>query len=182
MAIGGGGAQFLVRNVEENAVQVIAGFLGADRKAGAVDQLGQRGCGQFEAGRQVAFDDHREIVTRQGRQAEAAAPGLHRHAVVRRFQADLAAIGQFAGNIEQQVRRYGDRSGAFDRDCAQAFHDLQVKVGRHDPHRAVARCFDQHVRQDRNGIAPLDDGLDVRQALQERRAFDSGLHGTIVSP
>src|SRR5690606_11945223 len=30
--------------------------------------------------------------------------------------------------------------------------------------------------------APLDDGLDVRQATKQRCAFDRGLHGRLMSP
>lgn len=103
--------------------------------------------GQLEAGRQVAFDDHREIVARQGRQAGAAAPGLDRHAVLTGFQADLAAIRQLAGNVEQQVRRHGDRTRPFHRYHAHRFDHLEVKIGRHNPHRPAGRGLDQRVRE-----------------------------------
>ena len=57
-----------------------------------------------------------------------------------------------------------------------ALVDLQVEVGRHQPDRAVVARLDQHVGQDRDGVAPLDHRLDMAQALQECRPFDRRLH------
>ena len=57
-----------------------------------------------------------------------------------------------------------------------AFVDLQVEVGRHQPQRAVFTRLDQHVAEDGDGIAPLDHRLDMAQALQEGRPFDRRLH------
>ena len=39
-----------------------------------------------------------------------------------------------------------------------------------------ARRLDQHVRQDRNRVAPLDHRLDVAEAFQKSRPFDRRLH------
>jgi hypothetical protein len=35
---------------------------------------------------------------------------------------------------------------------------------------------DQHVAEDRNGVAALDHAMDVAQRFQELRAFDGDLH------
>ncbi len=118
VAIGGGGFQqrfVFIGHVQENAVEVIARFLGRNREAGAVDQFRQHARGQFKTGRQVAFDDHREIITRQGRQLEVGTARLDLKPVVAGGQADLTAFGQLARNIEQQMRRHGDRACLFDR-------------------------------------------------------------------
>ena len=177
VAVSGSSAQLIIGYVQENTIEVIARFFGADRKFGAIDHLREQRCAQFKAGRQITLDDHREIIARQGRQRKPAAPGFDGHPVVGRFQADLTAIRQLARDVEQQMRRNGDRARDLDRDRAQAFDHLQVQIGCHDLERAIRRRLDQDVRQDRDRIAPLDDGLDVRQALQKCRAFDGGLHG-----
>jgi hypothetical protein len=53
--------------------------------------------------------------------------------------------------------------------------DLEVEVGglqRQPP----AFGADQHVAQDRNGVAALDHAMDVAQRFQELRALDGNLH------
>ena len=57
-----------------------------------------------------------------------------------------------------------------------ALVDLQVEVGRHQPERAVLARLDQHVGEDRDGVAALHDRLDVAQALQEGRPFNRRFH------
>ena len=162
--------------MQENAVQIVTGFFCRDRETGAVDQFGQRLGRKFETGRQIAFNDCREIVTRQCRERETAATGLDRHAVIRGFQTDLAAFRQLAGDIEQQVRRYGDRASAFHRGGAHILDHLQVEIGRHHFDRSGFVSLDQHIRQDRNGVAAFDHRLNVGQTAQQRSAFDCGLH------
>ena len=59
---------------------------------------------------------------------------------------------------------------------------LQVEVGRHDPDQPVGRGLDQHVREDRDRVAPLDHRLHVRQAAKQLGAFDCGLHRSSSNP
>ena len=44
--------------------------------------------------------------------------------------------------------------------------DLDVEVGRRQPELAVTR-LEQHVGEDRNGVAPLDDALHMGERLEE---------------
>jgi hypothetical protein len=37
--------------------------------------------------------------------------------------------------------------------------------------------FDEHVSENRNGVAPFDDSLDQRKTVHERLAFDDYSHG-----
>lgn len=172
----------LVRDVEEDAVEVIARFLGRDGEPGAVDQFGDGARGQFETRRQIALDDHREIVARQGRQREAAAPGLYRHPVFGRLEADLAAIGQLAGDVEQEMRRDRDRARVLDACGVHMLDHLEIEIGRHDLEGVVAIGLDQDVGEDGDGIAPLHHRLHVTEAAKQGRAFDGGLHCIGSSP
>src|SRR3546814_20359424 len=55
----------------------------------------------------------------------------------------------------------------------------QVHVCR-SQRQCLAVRLDQHVGQDRNGIAPLHDALYVREGLEERRAFNGQLHDRML--
>ena len=104
VAIGRCGFQdglIIIGNMQENAIEVIARFLGRDGKPRAVDQFGQKLCRQLETGGQIALYDHGKVITRKRRQLETASPGLDLHPVLANFKADLGAIGQFARNVEQ---------------------------------------------------------------------------------
>jgi len=56
---------------------------------------------------------------------------------------------------------------------------LHVQVGGGE-RQAVAPGAQQHVGQDRNGVATLDHALDVPQGPEKRGSFDGQLH--MVSP
>ena len=175
MAVGRGGLQLLVGNMQEDAHQIIAGLLAGDGEAGLVDDLAERLGRKLEPGRELALGDHREIVARQGRQVEARAAGDDLHLAVGGGELDLAALGQLADDVEEGVGAERGRAGLADL-CGDAFIDLQVEVGRHQAERAVLARLDQHVGQDRDGVAPLDHRLDMAQALEEGRPFDRRLH------
>ena len=167
--------QRIVRHMQEDAVEVIARFLGGNREACLVDDLFERVRRKLEADGKLALGNDREIVTREGAERKARAPGDDGHPPFRGGQLHLRSFGQLAGNVEKRVRRNGRRAGLFDAG-GDLLVDLEIKVGRHQLDRAVRRRFDHHVRQDRNGIAPLDHGLDVAQALQQGCAFNRRLH------
>ena len=92
-----------------------------------------------------------------------------------------AALGQLARDIEQRVRRNGGRARLIDRG-RDRFVDLQIEIGRHQLQRALGGRLDQHVGQDRDGVAPLDHRLDMAEALQKGRAFDRRLHHQSPGP
>jgi hypothetical protein len=52
--------------------------------------------------------------------------------------------GQLPDDVEQRVRRHGDRAGLVDRG-GDRLVDLQIEIGRHQPHRAARLRLDQHV-------------------------------------
>ena len=56
------------------------------------------------------------------------------------------------------------------------FVDLKVEVGGHQPQRPVLARLDQHVGEDRDGVPPLHDRLDVAQALEEGRPLNRRFH------
>jgi hypothetical protein len=37
-------------------------------------------------------------------------------------------------------------------------------------------CFDQHIGEDRNGVAPLDDAMHVPKRFKQDRTLDGDLH------
>ena len=57
--------------------------------------------------------------------------------------------------------------------------DVQIGGAEHD---VVAVGLDQHVGQDRNGVAPFDDGLRLGDGLQKRGTFDAEFHGLFPCP
>src|SRR3546814_3121469 len=97
--------------MQENAVQIIARFFRGDREARLVDDLDERSGGQFKTDRQITFRDHREIVARQGLQAEAGATRIDLHLALSRAQRYLASFGQLTNNIEQSMSRTSGRAG-----------------------------------------------------------------------
>ena len=175
VAVGRGGAQLVVDDVEEDPHQIIARLLAGDGEARLLDDLAKRRGGKLEAGRKLALGDHREIVARQRRQVEARAAGDDLHLALGGGQFDLAALGELADDVEEGVGRNGGRAGLGDVG-RHAFVDLQVEVGRHQPDRAVLARLDQHVGQDRDGVAALHDRLDVAEALQEGRPLNRRFH------
>jgi hypothetical protein len=61
--------------------------------------------------------------------------------------------------------------------AANAFDDLKVEVGGGQPYGSGVG-LNQHVRQDRNGVAALHDALNMVERLQERGALDDHTHSS----
>src|SRR6185295_9031238 len=57
----------------------------------------------------------------------------------------------------------------------QRFGHLQVEVGRLQRQAGIFGA-DQHIAEDRDGVAALDHAMDVAQRFQQLRAFDGDLH------
>ena len=179
VAVGRDGAEPRLRaladHVEVDAVQVVARLLGGDGELRAVDQPLQHLGGEREGDRQLAGIQIGKIGIGQHLQREARAAGLQRHGLSRaRIERDLGAVGQLAHDVVEHVG--GDGAGARLLDRGRhAVDDLHVEVGRLQ-RELVAIGAQQHVGQDRDGVAPLDDAMDVVERLQEVRPFDSDAH------
>ena len=165
----------LVRDVQVDAVQIVARLLGRDGEAGLVDDLAERRGRQLEAGRQIALGDHREIVARQRRQGEAGAAGIDLHPPLGGDQLDLAAFGQLADDVEQGVGGTVVAPGSVTLASTVSLicRSRSVAISRS---AALLLGLDQDVRQDRNRVPALHHRVDVAQALEERGPFDRRLH------
>jgi len=76
------------------------------------------------------------------------------------------------------VRRGGGAAVAL-YSRGDALDDFEVHVGRAQRQAASptgALGAQQHIRQNRDGGAPLDDALHMAQRRQERRPFDGEIH------
>src|SRR3546814_14557385 len=125
--------------MQENAVQIIARFFRGDREARLVDDLDERSGGQFKTDRQITFRDHREIVARQGLQAEASATRIDLHLALSRTQRYLASFGQLTNNIEQGMRRNSGRAGRV-HSSLHRIDDLQSSEERRVGTACVSTC------------------------------------------
>ena len=159
----------------ENAVQIVARFLGRDCKPCLVDDLLERGCRQLEFCRQLAFGDDREVIAREGLEIEAGAAGVDRHLSVGGRKAYLASLRKLPRDIEQGVSRNRCRARRFDLSF-DAFVDLKIKVCCHQSYRTVRVRLDQHIRKDGDRVTAFDHRLDMAKALQKRSPFDGSLH------
>ena len=90
------------------------------------------------------------------------------------LEARLRAIREFAHDIVDHVGRNGRRAilGDVGRDLLGR---LEVEIRAFQRQFAV-RGFDQHIGEDRNRVAPLDDAMHVPQRLEQDRTLDSDLH------
>ena len=183
MAVGRHGAQGVrlgfLRRVDVDAVQIEPRLLGGDGEARFVDQPLQIVGGEAELVGQGARRHLREILFRQARQLEAHRAGADRQPAAfagEQFGLHLRAVRQLAHDVVEHVRGRGGRAVAqhVGRD---GFDDLDVQIGGGELQRALGR-LDHHVREDRDGVAPFDDALNMAQRLQKSAAFDVDFHGS----
>ena len=106
----------------------------------------------------------REIVGRQGRQREAAAPRLDDDLLVIQANADQRIARQALADVHELARRHGDLArlgGIFQRDTAHQF-DFQVGTGQ----RQLLPLYDEkNVGQHRQGLTALDDASNQLQGF-----------------
>ena len=129
MTVGCGSLQHrlvLILHVQENAIEIIARFLGRNREFGLVDNLDQRGGGQLKRGRQITFGNNREVIAGQRLQVEPRASSVDLHLAIGGVHLHLRAIGQFAGDIEQGMRGDSNRTGGFHL-CLNRIDNLQSR-------------------------------------------------------
>jgi hypothetical protein len=90
------------------------------------------------------------------------------------LQRDLRSVGQLAHDVVEHMggNRCRPAGSAFG---GQRFRHFEIEVGRLQRELGTVGA-QQHVAEDRNGVAALDHTMDVAQRLQELRAFDGDLH------
>jgi hypothetical protein len=98
-------------------------------------------------------------------------------AVAVALQHDLRAIGQFAHDVVEHMRRHRRRAAGsgFRGEC---FRHLEVEVGRLQRQAGIFGT-DQHIAENRDGVAALDHAMDMAQRFQELRTLDGDLHSNI---
>ena len=125
----------------------------------------------------VAAGHHREIFRRQGLKREARAAAAQLQPVVFLAELNLGAVGELADDVVKRVRRRRRRPFGAD-GGGHRLDDRDIHVGRG---KAQLRPLglDQHIRQDGDRVAPLDDALHVVQGAKKFCAFDCKLHGSL---
>ena len=183
MAVGGDAAQRLrlgaAGGVQIDAVEIVARLFRRDRKLRAVDQPFDVGGRQREGMRHVAGGEIGKVALGQRLQREARAAGADRQhrAVAVAFEHDLRAVGQLAHDVVEHVR--GNRGRAASAGLGgERLRHLEIEIGRLQRKLRVLGA-QQHVAEDRDGVAPLDHAVHVAQRFQELRAFDGDLHCNI---
>ena len=106
--------------------------------------------------------------------ANLRAAGGNRQAAFGEVERDLGAFGKLAHDVEQRLGRRGDRAGLLDLGLGRVRRlDVEVGGGEAQP---VAFGLQQDVGQDRNGVPPLDHGLNVGQRTHQGIAVDGQFH------
>ena len=182
VAVGGDGAHARCEppasmRVEIDAVEVVARLLGRDRELRLLDQALEIGGRQREAMRQVAGGEIREIALGQGLQHEARAAGadLHLAHVAGHFERHLRAVRAACARCRRSCRPepWWSRPRVMSAGIVSVTSmSRSVAFRRREPSSAAQ----QHVRQDRNGVAALDDAVHVPQRLQQSGALNSNSH------
>ena len=185
MAVRGDRAQHLgavaFGDMQINAVQVVARFLGRDGEPGAVEQRVQIMHGHLELMRQFARAENGKILGRQAGKRESGAPGLkHQLPAAFLFHHHLRPFGQLAHDVVKGMGG-GRRSARFGHVGGHALDDVEIHVRGVERQLAVAG-FDLHVGKDGDGIAALYNALHVPKALQQGGPLDCQFHMCRLSP
>ena len=159
-----------------DAVEIIARLLGRDRELGLVDQPLEVLGGQREFVRHLAGGKIGKIALGQRLQGKPRAPRAQREAraVAGGLEQDLGAFRKLAHDVVEHVRRHGGGPGRADlgRD---RLDDLEVEIGGLERELRLVRA-DQHVGENRDGIAPLHDPVHMAQGSQQLGALDGDFH------
>jgi hypothetical protein len=180
VAVGGNRAQLqsavALDRMHEDAVEIVARLLGRDRELGTVDQHLQLCRGQAEGVAEGAGGQIREIRFRQALQREFRPAGgnRHRRPVGIGRQKHFGAVRQLAHDVIEQMRGHRGGSGLFDHGRCR-LGDFEIEIGRlHVERRALG--LQQHIRQDRNGVAALDHAMHMVQRLEEIGTLEGDTH------
>ena len=175
VAVGGNGAQIaLLRLVEIDSVQVVAGLLGRDGEPCRVDHVARIGRRQHEGVLHVADADRRKILDRQRRQPEIGAAGTDARMAVSDRDVNLGALGKLADDVIEKMGGHRGRPCRADR-AFDLRGDVHVHVGRRHGQLAVGR-LQNDVGQDRDRIAAFDDRLNLAERPQQADTIDGELH------
>ena len=136
--------------------------------------------GSVKACAQVLDAERGEIVGRQRLQRELRGPARHGEPPLRpvALQRDVGALGQLAHDVVQHVRRHGGRAFALG-GRRHGLDDLHVEIGRGQRELVIADR-EQHVGEDRDGVAPLHHARDMGQRAREARFVDAEPHGSPI--
>ena len=120
-----------------------------------------------------------KIAFRQCLQRETRTAGADRQrgAVAGGFKHDLRAFGQFAHDVVEHMRRHRRRpAGAgFGRDRVGHF---EIEVGGLQAEFRTVSA-NEHIGEDRNGVAPLHRAMHVAKRFQQFGALYGDLHREI---
>ena len=163
--------------VEVDAVEIVARLLVGDRELGALDQLAEGRRGEREFVAEGAGLEVGKTVGREAREVEPRAARGEQHLLAALgLEPDFGAVGELADDLVERVG--GNRGGARRSDHrGDALGHLDVEVGGAQVERAVGR-LEQHVGEDRVGVAPLDDAMHMAQRFEQMVALERDFHST----
>jgi len=165
VAVSGHGTQFLAFDQQHQAVEVVAHVLRRHRVLGLRQQLTELLL-RHDQLLELAFGQRhaREIVGRQGLQAETAFASAHLQTLLFEHQADFT-FRQGAQDVLQLAGCDGHCAIFTFSGTAGVGGDLNFDVGG-EQSQLIALFLQQHVRQDRQGVSFFDD---ARNRLQRRQ-------------
>src|SRR5258708_29289419 len=122
--------------------------------------------------RRRSLDQHqsRKILCRERLQAEATFSRLYLKSLVQQREGNLRSVREGAENIDEFSRSHGDFLGVARSFESHTRRNLDLDVGS-DKFDMCIRSGEQHVGQDWQRMAPLDDSGDRLQRLEQRFAL-----------
>ena len=160
-----------LRDDEQHAVQVVTDVLLRHREFGRLQKSAELALRQRQRLHLILADaDARVIGGRQRLQVEARPAGAKRHAVGGAVDRQLRVVGKRAQKILQLSR--GD--GGCLRLLAGKIRmrgDLHLEIGGGDVEPAVG-LFEQHIRENREGMSAFDDAGHRLQWFQQRVSWN----------
>ena len=167
VAVGGHQAQGVALGHEQNAVQVVANVLHRHGKRDLVHQVFERFLRHAEGGAKAGGLLHqREVWRGQRLQGKAAFAAFEQDFVGVGLQRHRLVGGHGFQDVHQLARADGGGKVALVAAQLGGGADLNFQIAGGQLHR-VAHFVQQHVGQNRHGVAPLDDAADRLQYGQD---------------
>ena len=117
-----------------------------------------------------------KVALRQRLQDEAGATGADRQhaAIAGGVERDLGPLGELAHDLVEHMGGHGCRAPRPDlgRD---RLDDFELEIGGLERQLGMI-CLDQHIGENRNGVAAFDHAMDMTERFQQRGAFDGDFH------
>ena len=95
------------------------------------------------------------------------------------FEHDLRPLRQLAHDVVEHVRRHGGRSGRRGLG-GDGVGDFKIEIGRLQAERRALGA-QQHIGENRNGVAPLDRAMHMPERAQQLGTLNSDFHRNIRS-